>query len=139
LEIDRISALISVTATFLGSGHFILQQHLAETSLFKALFTEFNKRYDKLNGKLAEIAASKPERKPLDNKERETVIDYFNLCAEEYLFYKRGYIDPDVWRAWCNGMLWYMEQEPFATLWEEEKSNNSYYGLSLNVIRSGAK
>src|SRR5436190_2837771 len=34
-------------------------------------------------------------------------IDYFNLCAEEFLFQRLGYIYDEVWTSWRNGMLQY--------------------------------
>jgi hypothetical protein len=131
----RMPLIGSVLATFLAFCYFVQQQRLAEISLFKSLFTEFNARYDKLNGCLAQILSSNED---LTQKQRDTVIDYFNLCAEEYLFYKEGYIHSAAWKAWCRGMLSYLEHKPFSNLWQAEQATNSYYGLSLIVIRRGA-
>lgn len=33
----------------------------------------------------------------LGQEDAATLYRYFNLCAEEYLYYKRGYIYPEVW------------------------------------------
>jgi hypothetical protein len=93
----------SVLATGLAFIYFVQQQKLAETSLFKELFTEFNQRYDSLNEKLVALRGETSELTP---EKKGIVLDYFNLCAEEYLFYKEGYIYPEVWTAWCRGMLW---------------------------------
>jgi hypothetical protein len=125
----------SVVAATLGFCYFVQQQKLAETTLFKQLFSEFNARYDGMNGRLAAIAnlGIAP-----DENEKVEVVDYFNLCAEEYLFYKEGYIHPEVWRSWCRGMLWYLEREPFNSMWEIEAETDSYYGLTLTIIRRGA-
>jgi hypothetical protein len=132
---DPIPLVGSVVAATLGFCYFVQQQRLAETALFKELFTEFNARYDKLNDCLMEIEelGSAPEI-----KHRQAVIDYFNLCAEEYLFFKQGYIVPEVWRSWCRGMIYYMDREPFRSLWEKEKTSESFYGLSMAAIRKGA-
>jgi hypothetical protein len=119
----------------LGFCYFVQQQKLAETTLFKQLFSEFNARYDGMNGRLAAIAEL--DIAP-DENEKVEVVDYFNLCAEEYLFYKEGYIHPEVWRSWCRGMLWYLEREPFNSMWEIEAETDSYYGLTLTIIRRGA-
>jgi len=78
------------------------QQKLSETALFKDLFTEFNRRYDALNDRLAELASSRPQ---LDPSGRQVIVDYFSLCAEEYLFFTEGYIHRAAWRSWCAGML----------------------------------
>jgi hypothetical protein len=62
------------------------------------------------------------------------VIDYFNLCGEEYLFYKHGYILPEAWESWRRGMRQYMDVESIRELWEFEVKTDSYYGLSRKVI-----
>ena len=138
-ETDQMPFVGSVVATVLAFCYFVQQQRLAETILFKQLFTEFNCRYDKLNDKLLEIAQYQDQSvMNLEQGHRNKIVDYFNLCGEEYLFYKEGYIHRDVWRSWCRGMLWYMEKEPFLSIWNEELTTESYYGLSLAVIRAGA-
>src|ERR1700694_1418716 len=55
---ERTSLIGSIIAAALGFCYFAQQQKLAEISLFKELFTEFNKRYDDLNERLREIATS---------------------------------------------------------------------------------
>jgi hypothetical protein len=135
-EDGREPLIASVLTTALAFCYFVQQQRLAEISLFKTLFTEFNARYDKLNGPLRAVTSVGSH---LTDEQRDNVIDYFNLCAEEYLFYKEGYIHNEVWRSWCCGMLWYMKHEPFINIWQEEQTANSYYGLSLEVIRDGAR
>jgi len=81
---DRLLLFGGLFATVLGFCYFVQQQKLAETVLFKEFFTEFNKRYDALNDRLSVIAAAREARKP---GEQQLIIDYFNLCAEEYLFF----------------------------------------------------
>lgn len=129
------SLVASIIAVALGFCYFAQRQKLAEASLFKELFTEFNHRFDDMNGPLREIAGSS---KPPDQSARETIINYINLCSEEYLFFKEGYIHREVWRAWCAGMLLYLEREPFRSAWEDEERTGSYYGLCVDVIRGGA-
>ena len=132
---DKTPLIGSVIAAILGFCYFVQQQKLSETSLFKDLFTDFNRRYDALNDSLAEIANSDG---PLKGKDRQTIVDYLNLCAEEYLFFTEGYIHRAAWRSWCAGMLWYFDREPFRSVWNEESATNSYYGLSVDAIRRGA-
>ncbi|MGH8759932.1 MAG: hypothetical protein ACREVW_10540, partial [Burkholderiales bacterium] len=115
--------------------YFVQQQKLAETQLFYNLFTAFNERYDKLNGPLAGIA-NRPG--PISDSDRNLIVDYFNLCAEEYLFYREGYVHHDAWRSWCRGMLWYLRRDRFREVWQEEVKIESFYGLSLSVIEQGA-
>jgi len=134
---DRATLIGSTIAAALGFCYFVLQQKLCEVRLFKELFTQFNKRYDRLNDRLAEIAETKG---PLEGEDRHDVVDYFNLCAEEFLFYKQGYILSEVWGSWCRGMLFYLDDGPFRSVWEEEQESvgESYYGLTEKAIREGA-
>lgn len=115
---------------------FLIQkQKLEELALFKTLFTEFNERYDKYNEELNEIYASKNKNK-LNEKEENLLNDYFNLCAEEYLFYKKGYIYPEVWQAWKNGMMYFLRNknnEEIKKYWIKEKKTESYYGLNKEL------
>lgn len=119
----------------LGFCYFVQQQKLAETALFERLFTSFNKRYDEMNDRLADIV----EDRMTSVENRKIVVDYFNLCAEEYLFFKAGYIYPDVWTSWCRGMLWYLRRHPFKDIWGAEMKEQSFYGLSLEAITKGAR
>jgi len=121
----------ALIASILGFCYFVQQQKLAETHLLKDLFTEFNARYDALNNDLLRIKSSTT----LSQDDKCTVIDYLNLCAEEYLFFRLGYILPDVWKAWCRGMRDYLSAPSIAELWREEFKTDSYYGLSEEVIR----
>ena len=132
---QRLPLIGGVLAAALGFIYFVQQQKLAETQLFKSLFTEFNQRYDRLNDRLGAI----PIDLPASVEHRGAIVDYFNLCAEEYLFYREGYIHPAVWRSWCRGMLQYLDRQPFRDVWSAESKTESYYGLSLAIIQSGAR
>ena len=116
------------------------KQKTEELQLFKGLFTEFNSRYDQLNEKLNELNAIRDEgpEKELEKKERDILFNYFNLCGEEYLFFSQGYIYPEVWRAWHNGMLIFYQNPRIKKLWDEELKTGSYYGLQLSGSSCGA-
>ena len=132
---ERITLIGSITAAALGFCYFVQRQKLAETRLFKDLFTDFNRRYGAINDRLVGLMDSD---EPLNPSDRQTIVDYFNLCAEEYLFFSEGYIHQAVWKSWCVGMLSYLDHEPYQSVWRKESETNSYYGLSLNAIRQGA-
>jgi len=119
----------------LGFCYFVQQQKLAETHLFYQLFTSFNQRYDAFNGPLSEMAGKGTD---ITSEHRNLIVDYFNLCAEEYLFYQEGYIPRKVWRSWCRGMAWYLKRHPFKDVWNEEIKTESFYGLTEDAIRQGA-
>jgi len=127
---DAISLFVTVTAGLIGFFYFVQKQQLEELELFKELFTEFNARYDKLNDSLNRIASDEPH-KPLTEEEKSTLNDYFNLCAEEFLFYRKGYIYDEVWWAWSNGMSFYIAHKRIGNMWKEEEKTDSYYGLKI--------
>ncbi len=131
----RASLVGSIVAAALGFSYFSQQQKLAEMNLFKELFTEFNSRYKELNKDLDRLMNSGMCD---DEVSRQTVIDYFILCGEEYLFFTEGYIHRDAWQSWCAGMISYFDREPFKSIWVEQELTGSYYGLSLDTIRRNA-
>ena len=117
---------LTASVSILTFNFMIQKQALDEMWLFKDLFKEFNARYDKLNAKLYRILRKKGK---LANKDKDVLYDYFNLCSEEAFMYKQGYIYPEVWKSWRNGMNIFFSNERIRSLWEQEKKTNSYYGL----------
>jgi len=110
--------------------YFLYDQHHKDTQMFVSLFEKFNARYDKLNEKLNAII-SRPIGSPLAAENITTLYDYFNLCAEEYLYYEAGYIDEKVWQAWLRGMSYFAADESVHRLWDKEIESGSYYGFKL--------
>jgi hypothetical protein len=128
------NAILTIIGGSLSFVYFVQKQKLEETRLLKALFTEFNVRYEALNERLNEILRGDPNRE-LNQEEVDTLYSYFNLCGEEYLFYKRGYIFPEVWEAWVNGMKIFYKDERIRRLWKRELETNSYYGFTLELLK----
>ena len=122
--------IMGIPFTFLIT---VQKQKTEELSLFKQLFTEFNHRYDGLNAKLNAIP-NEPMEKEIEGDERNLLFDYFNLCGEEYLFYEQGYIYPQVWKAWYNGMKIFRRNPRVKNFWDKELKNDSYYGLSFSDL-----
>lgn len=116
--------------------YFVQKQKLEELALFRELFTDFNSRYDKINEKLNRLlAAGSRELTPGD---KETLADYFNLCGEEFLYFRRGYVLPEVWKAWLNGMLVFYGSSSIKEYWDGELETESYYGLGKEIARAHA-
>jgi len=128
-----VQHLIALATAIIALIHFLYKQHIEETRLFHELFVDFNRRYEHLNDRLNEMLDVAEERL-LSSDEKQTLYDYFNLCAEEYLFYNAGYIDQKVWEAWRNGMKTFLRVEKIRSLLREELRSNSYYGLSLELF-----
>ena len=126
-------ARISLGVATLSLFYFLQKQSLEETRLMKELITDFNGRYGALNEGLQRILQSgRDDPAPeLDPCQQQTLVEYFNLCAEEYLFYDLGYVEPRVWRAWGNGMNEYAKDQRIMGLWKREKQSDSYYGFEF--------
>ena len=130
---DWESFLVPTIVGAVGFALAVQRQKLEELKLFKELFIEFNQRYDELNNELADIP---PEFKKVEEEKRKKIVDYFNLCAEEYLWRSRGHIPDEVWSAWKRGMKQYFDKEPFKELWEGDQGAENYYGFSPDVLDS---
>jgi hypothetical protein len=128
--LQRAELIISWTAGLWAVTNFLHQHELARARFFFELFNRFNERYDGLNCELASIMAG-PDHATLSVNEHSTLIDYFNLCAEEYMFYRRGYIPQDVWTFWCRGMREYAANKRIMRRWQAEAASCSYYGFDL--------
>jgi len=126
-----MGVIATATGVYLSIMYFFQKQNLEELKAFKELFVEFNARYDKLNNKLNKIDSEDDKNNILD--------DYFNLCAEEYLFYKKGVIVKEVWCSWCKGMQSHLKHQTILDYWNKAQHEESYYGLTTKAINSGAK
>ena len=107
------------------------KQQLEEMRLFKELFETFNKRYDSQNEELNGVFRQSPEA-PLTEREIDALFNYFNLCAEEYFYFKEGFIHAAVWQAWKNGMKYFRQNRRIKLRWDDELQTDSYYGLNFD-------
>ena len=133
-HIDRnlLYGLLGGTGSF---AYFVQKQKLEETTLFRELFERFNKRYNDLNERITRIETSKSDT-PLTADEQALLVVYFNLCAEEYLYFRRGFVFPEVWQSWYNGMQQYYENRRIRALWDKELQTNSYYGFTISTTQA---
>ena len=117
------------------------RQALEELTIIRQLFKEFNDRYHCMNDELNRIKNREwqEDDDDLTDDNKNLLYDYFNLCGEEYLYYQRGFIYPEVWGAWCNGMLDYLNNDRIGKLWKEEEQTNSYYRLTYDKILQGCR
>lgn len=130
---DLLTVTTPIVAMLAGLTGFLYSRHSAQLTLFRELFRDFNVRYDKLNGPLNEIVKRTP-RQNLTSDDSKVLFDYFNLCAEEYMYFQAGFIDARVWKAWTNGMRQFAKDPEIAALWQEEIASESYYGFELGLI-----
>lgn len=126
---EPITTVATVVGAILSLAYFLQKQKLEELRLFRELFKEFNMRYDEMNEDLARIADLTPN--DIGKSDRLKIVDYLNLCGEEYLYFKLGYIEPSVWAAWYNGMKVLISSKAIGAIWDQEKKTASYYDLPL--------
>ncbi|MCX8524688.1 hypothetical protein OF897_12265 [Chryseobacterium formosus] len=105
----------------------------------KELFKEFNERYDKLNNDLSKLdtvenLSQLKEIKSSDiNKTLyDVLMDYFNLCSEQYYWYKRKRISHEIWDSWYSGMMFYYNSFPIVKeVWLNEIIDGGYKSYYL--------
>lgn len=117
-----------------GVTGFLYSKHSQEIQTFRELFREFNQRYDDLNGPLYIIVSRGPDE-PLKDEDFAFLYDYFNLCAEEYLFFEAGWIDKRIWKSWENGMNVFAKHPEIRKLWKTELETDSYYGFKIAALK----
>lgn len=143
-----IAAIIGASAVAIYN--FVKAQH--DKTIFKReLFATYNKKYDDLNDNLEKlnhlefqtaIHAENGDGKSLDDYWEElfeseptprpeliaVAFDYINLCSEEYYWYKKGYIEEDVWKCWRSGMTsWHKDLFFLQKIVERERQKNAPY------------
>ena len=130
----RSTSVLLIVVGGIGALTFYLhRRHAEDARLVKELLTEFNERYDKLNNDL-QLACWRDAR--FEEETKLLFIKYFNLCAEEWLFWRAGYIYDPVWEAWKNGMKQYSKDARVITLWDKEVESDSYYGFNFRQVTS---
>ncbi|MEN5130926.1 MULTISPECIES: hypothetical protein [Weeksellaceae] len=116
---------------------------LSREKMEKDLFIEFNKRYDELNDSLTLLSniSSTEELKAteslIENKSMYNVlIDYFNLCAEQFYWKEKERISKEIWKSWNKGMKFYYDGYAVVReLWEEETKDEKYESYYLKQGR----
>jgi hypothetical protein len=112
-------------------AYTVQKQELEESKMFRDLFCDFNRRYDEMDPQLNEILWEDDKKKALSSLQKDTLNRYFNLCAEEFLYFRKGYIDPRVWDAWIKGMTIYCQNMRIREFWLAELQTDAYYGFTL--------
>jgi hypothetical protein len=127
------SVLLTVVGGVGALAFYLHRRHAEDARLVKELLADFNERYDKLGSDL-QFAVCRH-----GDFEKETelkFVRYFNLCAEEWLFWRAGYIYDPVWQAWQNGMRQYSKDRRVMSLWDAEAKTDSYYGFDFRQVTS---
>ena len=99
--------ILSVIGVGITLAFGVSQNKLANDRMLKELLTEFNQRYNNLNDDLQWITLEGE----LNHSDRLKNIDYFNLCAEEYMWFRKSRISIEVWDSWVNGIASYKKND----------------------------
>lgn len=126
---------ISIVISFLFGRQ---KNRIEKDRLFKELFESFNNKYNnKLNDIFTQLRLGVV--KEINEDEKLLIIEYFNLCAEEYLWYTKKVIPNPVWKSWEAGMKENIKIPQILKIYKTEMENVdtkiSYYGLyeKLNI------
>lgn len=124
-----IGLLGSIATLYFG----VLKYKMENDKIFNELFTSFNQRYDGKLNDLLNTLRLEPE-KELSKDYEKIIVEYFNLCSEEYLWYSRNRIPGKVWQAWKAGILENLKikqvKEVYLKEMGSENARKSYYGLA---------
>jgi len=126
---QQLSVFAGFVASYFGVLFFVQKHKLEQDQFVKELFVLFNGRYDHLRAALD----SALKTNGLDEQQRLTLQRYFNLCAEEYFFWKSGRIPTVVWQSWRCGMDTYISVPVIRVYAEKEVRDQSYYGLATEL------
>lgn len=131
-----IGILAVITSIYFG----VLKNKTENDKIFNELFKEFNLKYEKYFRRILMEIDNKcnvgDEDYTLDDEQTDQVVQYLNLCAEEYFWYTKGRIPRKVWLSWLTGIKYYLKLPPIKRIVKEESSQKgSYYGFfdSLNI------
>lgn len=125
--------VVAMFSGIMGTAFFIHRGHREDARFMKELFEYFNHRYDDQNNNLQLILRGTNE---LSEDDELAFVDYFNLCAEEWVFKEAGYIYGPVWEAWENGMRQFGRDPRIVALWKQEMKTKSYYGFEFPIDRN---
>ena len=117
----------------------------AKVSHFLECFSRCNKYYAEVNGRLRKLSPriEAPNGPVPKDEPSDPIIDYFNLCAEEYLMHKMGVIPRFVWDVWRAGIRERVSKDHLEAAWDVEvetawkegvKPGCLYYGFDLKEI-----
>jgi hypothetical protein len=124
----QIAVIALSTTLFLG---YLNYQH-TQDRLFKDLFKEFNERYNALSDQFQHLENDYPPEVKLsevDKKDLKLIINYLNLCAEEYFWFDRGRLDYGAWESWKSGMSTWAKLPVVRVVFEDEVATwkTAYY------------
>ena len=100
-----------------------------KTKIMHDLFLHYNSKYNEIDDYLREVQ-DKDDKLIIGKNNK--IIDYINLCAEEYFWFKKGLISKEIWNNWKNGIDEKLKcnkiKEVFIDECTKSEKTDSYYG-----------
>lgn len=132
---EYIKISVQIFLGLIGLYFAVRFQIAQKNKLLHDIFIHYNSKYAEINEKIKRVIESES---PLTAEDKDVIYDYLNLCAEEYVWYKRRLICKKIWSNWFVGMMDYLNTPKFMKIIKEEedkKLDYSYYGF-LTYIKS---
>lgn len=143
------TAITGLMAALIAFFYQRRQGYMENQKFRRELFFRYNEAYNELNDDLESLEKIEYEsqitqdfdgEKSLydiwnkfdhtpENKARvKKIFDYINLCSEEYYWYKKDFVDKDVWKCWHKGMnSWYKNLVILQVVIKREKTKKASY------------
>jgi len=141
LSTDAIGNLITGGATIVAILGLIYQSRTTNKQLRLQNIIEYTKRYQEIILNFPENINEKEFKiddldEGLKSKTLRYMRAYFDLCFEEFVLYKKGYIDNEVWNIWSGGIFTALSKPSFQQAWSII-NKDSQFGLNFeNFINS---
>jgi hypothetical protein len=128
------SILYAIIGSLISIYFGFLKLFVDYDKVFRELYVSFNEKYSKNFNDLLEKLRANDEKEILTLADKNIIIDYFNLCSEEYLWFKKRRIPNNVWNAWVSGIIENIRIPKVWNVFKEETNTDSqrisYYGFA---------
>jgi len=121
--------IISIVGSVIAIGSWYISDRRNKDRFEKELFDSFNSRYSSINQDIL-LSSKKKTFNICSENEKNAIIDYANICSEEYYWYTKKRISDKIWKSWLSGIRFHYEHNAvFKKYWDEEMLSNkiSYY------------
>ncbi|MEZ0007622.1 hypothetical protein ABH942_003007 [Flavobacterium sp. 28YEA47A] len=127
----KTEILIAIYTAGISIAFSIRQYRIENDKIFKELFIMYNEKYDLKFNNCLNIIVKKASNQTYEliDEEKPLIIDYLNMCSEQYLWFTKGRIDSIAWKSWEKGMKFYLECQPIKNFISKESQKDSYYGI----------
>lgn len=151
---QQYSAILSVIGSFsIAVGTF--SAALITANRYLRLYQthvsmEFFRRYADISQRMPDQLRLAKVRRDVTCEVREddwaridrAMIDYINLCSEEYALRKEKRIPDEIWKIWCNGIRENFETPIWREAWTrvqiEYRSYEDFCNFMSNIMKTAA-